>query len=194
MIKNHAQKGDVVVLLGGATGRDGIGGSQFASDSLESEDRSAIQIPDPFIEKLIIEAILEARTQKLIHAMKDLGGGGLSCAVSETAESLGIGIEMDVNKVHTRESDMHSDEIMISESQERMLIVTNLEKLEKLKIICKKFRIEYSVIGHVTFDNLMHVKKGEETIAKISTDIVTNARSEERRVGKECRSRWSPYH
>ena len=175
LIKNHAQKGDVVVLLGGATGRDGNGGSQFASDSLESDDRSAIQIPDPFIEKLIIEVILEARTQKLIHAMKDLGGGGLSCAVSETADSLGIGIEMDVNKVHTRESDMHSDEIMISESQERMLIVTNLEKLEKLKIICKKFRVEYSVIGHVTFDSLMHVKKGEETLAKISTDIVTNA-------------------
>ena len=175
LIKNHAQKGDVVVLLGGATGRDGIGGSQFASDSLESDNRSAIQIPDPFIEKLIIEVILEARTQKLIHAMKDLGGGGLSCAVSETADSLGIGIEMDVNKVHTRESDMHSDEIMISESQERMLIVTNLEKLEKLKIICKKFRVEYSVIGHVTFDSLMHVKKGEETLAKISTDIVTNA-------------------
>ena len=175
LIKNHAQKGDVVVLLGGATGRDGIGGSQFASDSLESEDRSAIQIPDPFIEKLIIEAILEARNQKLIHAMKDLGGGGLSCAVSETADSLGIGIEMDVTKVHTRESDMHPDEIMISESQERMLIVTNLEKLEKLKIICEKFNIQCSVIGHVTFDSLMHVKNGENTIAKISTDIVTNA-------------------
>ena len=175
LIKNHAQKGDVVVLLGGATGRDGIGGSQFASDSLESEDRSAIQIPDPFIEKLIIEAIIEARNQKLIHAMKDLGGGGLSCAVSETADSLGIGIEMDVTKVHTRESDMHPDEIMISESQERMLIVTNLEKLEKLKIICEKFNIQCSVIGHVTFDSLMHVKNGENTIAKISTDIVTNA-------------------
>ena len=108
LIKNHAKKGDVVVLLGGSTGRDGIGGSQFASDSLESEDRSAVQIPDPFIEKLIIEAILEARNQKLIHAMKDLGGGGLSCAISETADSLDIGIEMDVNKVHTRESDMHA--------------------------------------------------------------------------------------
>jgi len=175
LIKNHAQKGDVVVLLGGATGRDGIGGSQFASDSLESEDRSAIQIPDPFIEKLIIEAIIEARNQKLIHAMKDLGGGGLSCAVSETADSLGIGIEMDVTKVHTRESDMDPDEIMISESQERMLIVTNLEKLEKLKIICNKFNIQCSVIGHVTFDSLIHVKNGENTIAKISTDIVTNA-------------------
>ncbi len=86
LIKNHAKEGDLVVLLGGSTGRDGMGGSQFASDSLESEDRSAVQIPDPFIEKLIIEAILEARTQKLIHAMKDLGGGGLSCAVSEIAQ------------------------------------------------------------------------------------------------------------
>jgi len=114
LIKNHAKKGDVVVLLGGSTGRDGIGGSQFASDSLESEDRSAVQIPDPFIEKLIIEAILEARNEKLIHALKDLGGGGLSCAISETADALDIGIEMDVDKVHTRESDMHPDEIMVS--------------------------------------------------------------------------------
>ena len=175
LIKNHAKKGDLVVLLGGATGRDGIGGSQFASDSLETEDRSAVQIPDPFIEKLIIEAILEARNEQLIHAMKDLGGGGLSCAVSETADALDIGIEMDVEKVHTRESDMHSDEIMISESQERMLIVTNNEKLIKLQKICEKFRIECSVIGHVTFDNKMHVKKGETSIANISTDVVANA-------------------
>ena len=175
LIKNHAKKGDLVVLLGGATGRDGIGGSQFASDSLETEDRSAVQIPDPFIEKLIIEAILEARNEQLIHAMKDLGGGGLSCAVSETADALDIGIEMDVEKVHTRESDMHSDEIMISESQERMLIVTDGEKLIKLQKICEKFRIECSVIGHVTFDNKMHVKKGETSIANISTDVVANA-------------------
>ena len=175
LIKNHAKKGDLVVLLGGATGRDGIGGSQFASDSLETEDRSAVQIPDPFIEKLIIEAILEARNEQLIHAMKDLGGGGLSCAVSETADALDIGIEMDVEKVHTREPDMHSDEIMISESQERMLIVTDNEKLIKLQKICEKFRIECSVIGHVTFDNKMHVKKGGTSIANISTDVVANA-------------------
>ena len=133
LIKNHAKKDDLVVLLGGSTGRDGIGGSQFASDSLESEDRSAVQIPDPFIEKLIIEVILEARNQNLIHAMKDLGGGGLSCAVSETADALEIGIEMDVDKVHTRESDMHPEEIMVSESQERMLIVTTKSKLKKLE-------------------------------------------------------------
>jgi len=175
LIKNHVKKGDLVVLLGGSTGRDGIGGSQFASDSLESEDRSAVQIPDPFIEKLIIEAILEARNQKLIHAMKDLGGGGLSCAVSETADALDVGIEMDVEKVHTRESDMHPDEIMISESQERMLVITSKTKLKKLQAICKKFHIGCSVIGHVKSDNQMHVKKGKETFANLPTDVVANA-------------------
>ncbi len=175
LIKNHAKKDDIVVLMGGFTGRDGIGGSQFASDSLESEDRSAVQIPDPFIEKLIIEAVLEARNEGLIHAMKDLGGGGLSCAISETADALEIGIEMDVDKVHTRESDMHPDEIMVSESQERMLIVTSQEKLKKLNEICKKFRISCSVIGFVKFDNQMHVKQGGKTFANLPTDVVANA-------------------
>jgi phosphoribosylformylglycinamidine synthase len=175
LIKNHAKKGDLVVLVGGSTGRDGIGGSQFASDSLESEDRSAVQIPDPFIEKLIIEAILEARNDKLIHAMKDLGGGGLSCAISETADALEIGIEMDVDKVHTRESDMNPEEIMISESQERMLIITSETKLKKIEKICKKFSIGCSVIGHVKFDNQMHIKKGKKTVANLPTDVVANA-------------------
>lgn len=175
LIKNHAKKDDLVVLLGGSTGRDGIGGSQFASDSLESEDRSAVQIPDPFIEKLIIEAILEARNQKLIHAMKDLGGGGLSCAVSETADALEIGIEMDVNKVHTREDDMHPEEIMISESQERMLIITSKSKLKKLEAICKKFKIECSVIGKVKSDYQMHVTQNTKTCANLPTDVVANA-------------------
>ena len=175
LIKNHANVGDVVVLLGGSTGRDGIGGSQFASDALESEDRSAVQIPDPFIEKLIIEAILEARNQNLIHAMKDLGGGGLSCAVSETADAMEVGIEMNVDKVHTRESDMHTDEIMVSESQERMLIVTDKAKLKKLQQICKKFSIGCSVIGRVKSDNKMRVKKGNKTFADLPTQVVANA-------------------
>ncbi|KAG2476993.1 MAG: Phosphoribosylformylglycinamidine synthase subunit PurL [Nitrosopumilales archaeon] len=175
LIKNHAKKGDVVVLLGGSTGRDGIGGSQFASDSLESEDRSAVQIPDPFIEKLIIEAILEARNHKLIKAMKDLGGGGLSCAISEIADSLSIGIELDVNSVHTREQNMNIDEIMTSESQERMLIITDKKKLKKLEEICKKFRIKCSVIGKVTSNQIMLVKKGARTFAKLPTSVVVNA-------------------
>ena len=175
LIKNHAQKDDLVVLLGGSTGRDGVGGSQFASGSLESQDRSAVQIPDPFIEKLIIEVVLEARNERLIHAMKDLGGGGLSCAVSETADALGVGIQVDVEKVHTRESHMTPSEIMTSESQERMLIITNPSKLQRLQEICKKFRIACSVIGTVTDDDTVNVKKGTETFASLPAAVVANA-------------------
>ena len=175
LIKNHASKGDLVVLIGGSTGRDGIGGSQFASDSLEGEDRSAIQIPDPFIEKLIIETILEARNENCINAMKDLGGGGLSCAVSEIAESLEIGIELDVNNVHTRESGLLPDEIMISESQERMLIITSKQKLPKLRQICNKFRVTCSTIGHVKNDKMMHVKKAKKTLALLPAEFVARA-------------------
>ncbi len=175
LIKNHAKTGDAVVLMGGSTGRDGIGGSQFASDSLESENRSAVQIPDPFIEKLIIEAVLQARNDGLIHAMKDLGGGGLSCAVSETADALGIGIRMDVDLVHTRESGMHPHEIMVSESQERMLIITGNDKLKRLHDICRKFRVGCSVIGIVTSDHMMHVTRGDKTFANLPTDVVANA-------------------
>lgn len=175
LIKNHADVGDVVVLLGGSTGRDGIGGAQFASDSLETEDRSAVQIPDPFIEKLIIEATLEARNEGCIKALKDLGGGGLSCAISETADTLGIGIELDVNRVHTRESDMNPREIMTSESQERMLVITDKKKLVKLESICKKFRVTCSVIGKVTSDKIMRVKNNNTIVASMPAEIVANA-------------------
>ncbi|NIP62444.1 MAG: phosphoribosylformylglycinamidine synthase subunit PurL [Nitrosopumilaceae archaeon] len=175
LIKNHADAGDVVVLIGGSTGRDGIGGSQFASDSLEAENRSAVQIPDPFIEKLIIEVILEARNEKLIKAMKDLGGGGLSCAISETADALSVGIELDVNKVHTREPKMKPEEIMVSESQERMLVITTEEKVKRLEEICKKFNVECSAIGKVKENNLMHVKKGTKSLSNLPTDVVANA-------------------
>jgi len=184
LIKNQASKGDLVVLIGGSTGRDGIGGSQFASDSLESEDRSAVQIPDPFIEKLIIETILEARNEKCINAMKDLGGGGLSCAVSEIAESLEIGIELDVNNVHTRESGLLPDEIMISESQERMLIITSKQKLPKLRQICNKFRVTCSTIGHVKNDKMMHVKKAKKTLALLPAEFVARAPLLERKKTK----------
>jgi len=175
LIKNRANIGDIVVLLGGPTGRDGMGGSQFASDSLESENRSAVQIPNPFIEKLIIEAILEARNHKLIKAIKDLGGGGLSCAISEIADSLSVGIEIDVNKVHTRESNMNTDEIMISESQERMLIITDKIKLKKLKEICNKFKIKCSVIGKITSKKNMNIKKGKKSLANLPVGIVAHA-------------------
>jgi phosphoribosylformylglycinamidine synthase len=175
LIQNKAEKGDWVVLIGGSTGRDGIGGSQFASDKLEAENRSAVQIPDPFIEKLVIEVILEARNQKCIKAMKDLGGGGLSCAISETADALGVGIELDLSLVHKREQNMSPSELMVSESQERMLVITDTKKLVALKKICEKFRVPYSVIGTVKEDKLMKVKLDKNTIANLPSQIVANA-------------------
>ncbi len=175
LVKNRADSGDYVVLIGGSTGRDGIGGSQFASDNLESENRSAIQIPDPFIEKLVIEAILEARNQDCIKAMKDLGGGGLSCAISETADALSVGIELDISMIHKREQGMSPSELMTSESQERMLVITSPQKLDTLKQICEKFRVPYSVIGKVRNDSMMEVKDKKNTIAKLPSNVVANA-------------------
>ena len=176
LIRNRAETGDLVLLLGGPTGRDGIGGSQFASDSLESHDRSAVQIPDPFMEKLLIETVLEARDAGVIHAMKDLGGGGLSCAISETAEALNVGIEIDVCAVHTRESGMLPGEIMVSESQERMLVITDGPGHNKIKEICTKFDVACSVIGTVRADGNMRVSAGSEPVADMPATIVANAR------------------
>ena len=176
LIKNRADMGDHVVLLGGPTGRDGVGGSQFASDSLERQDRSAVQIPDPFIEKLIIEIVLEARNRGLIKAIKDLGGGGLSCAVSETADAMGVGIEMDVGAVHARERGMRPDEIMISESQERMLIITDGPGLEGLRGLCAKYRVQLSAIGRVKSDGMVRVRQGGKMLADLPAGVVANAR------------------
>ncbi|MEK6961948.1 MAG: AIR synthase-related protein, partial [Thermoproteota archaeon] len=110
-----------------------------------------------------------------IKAVKDLGGGGLSCAISETADSLSIGIELDVDSVHTREPGMSPDEIMISESQERMLIITDKAKLKTLQDICKKFHVQCSVIGTVKGNKMMHVKKEKNTLALLPANVVANA-------------------
>ena len=184
LIRNRADKDDFVVLVGGSTGRDGIGGSQFASDTLEAENRSAVQIPDPFIEKLVIEAILEARDKGCIKAMKDLGGGGLSCAISETADALSVGIELDVARIHKREANMSPSELMVSESQERMLLITDRYKLQILKEICEKFRVPYSVIGRVKEDRMMQVKVETNTIAYLPSNVVANAPLLDRPVSK----------
>ena len=188
LIQNRAEPGDAVMLLGGSTGRDGIGGSQFASDPLETdEDRSAVQIPDPFMEKLLIEAVIEARNAGVIRAMKDLGGGGLSCAVSETADSLGVGIEMDASAVHAREPGMSAEEIMTSESQERMLIITDADDgRPRLEGICARLGVPCSAIGTVRADGIMRVRMGNggsggsggsgTVVAEMEAGVVANAR------------------
>src|SRR5690606_36999310 len=89
VVANQAGVGDVIVLAGGSTGRDGIHGASFASKTLEVENRSAVQIPDPFLEKLLLDATMEAVKRGCVTGIKDLGGGGLACCLSETSDNLG---------------------------------------------------------------------------------------------------------
>lgn len=175
LVRNSVDAGDYIILFGGHTGRDGIGGSQFASDALEGEDRSAVQIPDPFMEKLIIEAIIEARRQGHIKALKDLGGGGLSCAISETADALGVGMDVDVSMVHVREPGMDPGEIMTSESQERMLVITDGQGLMGIRGLSEKYSIAMSVIGRVVPGDRMRIMHDGRTLADMPAAIVANA-------------------
>ncbi len=154
IIRNRASPGDNILLIGGLTGHDGVGGAQFASDSLDSHDRDAVQIPDPFIEKITMEAIFEALPH--IHAIKDLGGGGLACAISETAHSHNVGMMINADSVHTRES-METHDIMVSESQERMLVITDDAGMGAVNKACSKFRVMCSLIGTVNDSGVITV-------------------------------------
>src|ERR671931_1851283 len=147
VIINQADVDDIIVLAGGPTGRDGIRGASFASKALEEENRSAVQIPDPFLEKLLLEATMEAIKNGCLKSIKDLGGGGLSCCLSETSDNLGRGFDVELSRVHAREDGMTPNELMISESQERMLYITDKARLPTLQSIVDKYGIKYSILG-----------------------------------------------
>ena len=170
--------GDLVYLVGGRTGRDGIRGASFASKTLtekSDKERSAVQVPDPFTKKLIIEAILEAVDANIIQGMKDLGGGGLTCGLSEVAAKAGTGIEIDLNKIQTREPDMQPAEIMISESQERMVLLIREEDERKLVNILEKWELGYAKIGRVTKDRFLIARRGNEIVARAPAKFVAEA-------------------
>lgn len=175
IITTNADREDYVVLAGGSTGRDGIHGASFASKALEAENRSAVQIPDPFLEKLLIEATIDAINVKCVKAVKDLGGGGLSCCLSETADKVRKGIEVDIAKMHVREHGMTPAELMISESQERMLYIADKAHLEQLISILNKYEISYSIIGKVQDHGNLVVKYNSNLVATMPASLVANA-------------------
>ena len=175
IITNEAEADDIIVLAGGPTGRDGIRGASFASKTLEEEDRSAVQIPDPFLEKLLLEATMEAVKQGSLKCIKDLGGGGLSCCLSETSDNLGKGFDIELTKIHTRESHLMSNELMISESQERMLFITDKPKLSILQSILGKYRIKYSIIGTVQEHQDLIVRHSGKVIMQMPSHLVAHA-------------------
>ena len=166
-----------IVLVGNRTGRDGIHGVTFASEELgenaEEEDRSAVQIPDPFTEKLLIEATLEAVYTGKVKALKDLGGGGLTCASSEMAGKKGFGAVIYADRVPLREQGMTPAEVMISESQERMLFAVKPEDVEEIDRIFEKYELEWAVIGEVIEEPRYIVYWKGEKVADLPVGLLT---------------------
>ena len=175
LIANHANDGDLIVLAGNPTGKDGIRGASFASKLLDEEDRSAVQIPDPFLEKLIIEATIETAKNNCINAIKDLGGGGLSCCLSELSHLVNRGFEIELSSVHTKVAGLSPNEIMISESQERMVYIINKQKLSTFDKIFNKYGITYSIIGKVHGQDNLNILFHGKAIANISCNLMVNA-------------------
>lgn len=159
-----SQPGEVAVLMGAATGRDGIGGVSvlasvgFSADAaVEAAKRPNVQVGDPYEEKRLIEACLELLDAALVSGIQDLGGAGLTCAASETASRGGTGMTIDVAAVHCREDHMEPFEIMTSESQERMLAIVAPQHLADVRRICERWEVTAAVVGRVTDDGCLRV-------------------------------------
>jgi phosphoribosylformylglycinamidine synthase subunit PurL len=163
--------GNVVVLFGARTGRDGIGGaSVLASAELGDEDaakRPTVQIGDPFEESKLLECSLELLDRGLLVALQDLGAAGLTSSASEMAAKGGVGIDLDVRQVPLREADMEPFEIMISESQERMLCVVAPEQVDDVLAVCGKWEVNATAVGEVTDTGRLRVFDGEIVVGDL---------------------------
>ena len=160
-----AGPGNLVLLIGSTTGRDGIGGASVLAsqefDERAEDKRPAVQVGDPFEEKLLIEACLELLDSKLLVGLGDLGAAGLTSSASEMASRGGVGLDIDVTKIPQREPEMKPFEIMVSESQERMLAVVEPAKLAAARAVCDKWGLRSSVIGSVTDTERFVVRAGD---------------------------------
>ncbi len=163
--------GNVVVLLGALTGRDGIGGaSVLASAELGEGDeakRPSVQIGDPFAEKKLLECCLELLDSELLVSLQDLGAAGLTSSASEMASKGGVGIDIDVSRVPLREAGMEPFEIMISESQERMLCVVEPSRVDDVIAVCRRWETLATPIGEVTDTGHIRVLNGETIVGDL---------------------------
>ncbi len=162
--------GNSLMIVGNLTGRDGMGGASFASKDLEEEndeDRGAIQVGDPFMEKLLIEACLEVFEEDYVVGVQDMGAAGILSSSVETASKAGNGVEIDVALVPKREEAMRPEEVMISESQERMLLIVKKGMEEKVNKIFHKWDLHAVIIGKVTDDGLYRVLEDGKTVGEV---------------------------
>jgi len=170
--------GNPVYYVGAATGRDGLGGASFASRELSeasAADRPAVQKGDPFMEKLLIEACLEMMAVPgLVVGIQDMGAAGLTCSTCETASRGGAGIEIELDRVPQRESGMNSYEIMLSESQERMLVIVQKGREREIEAIFAKWDLHASNVGTVTDTGRMLVTQHGVPVADIPAPVLTD--------------------
>jgi phosphoribosylformylglycinamidine synthase len=170
--------GNHLVLLGALTGRDGIGGaSVLASAELDEEDeakRPSVQIGDPFEEKKLLECCLELLDAGLLESLQDLGAAGLSSSSSEMASKGEVGIDVDVARVPLREADMEPFEVMVSESQERMLCVVAPERLDAVLDLCAKWEVRATAIGAVTDTRRLRVLSGDEVVGDMPVEALVD--------------------
>jgi phosphoribosylformylglycinamidine synthase len=162
--------GNPVFYVGAETGRDGLAGAAFASRELTEQsrkDRPAVQVGDPFKEKLLLEACLELLARGAVAGIQDMGAAGLTCSTCETASRSGSGIEIDLAKVPKREPGMTPYEILLSESQERMLIIARRGKEDVVREVFEKWDVPCAEIGRVTSDGMMRVRNNGEIAAEI---------------------------
>jgi phosphoribosylformylglycinamidine synthase len=170
--------GNPVLYLGSATGKDGIHGATFASDALgedQEEKRPNVQIGDPFAEKLLIEATLEALATGAIVAIQDMGAAGLTCSTVEMAAKGKVGMEINLDLVPMRERDMSAYELMLSESQERMLAVAHLGREQEVLDIFRRWGTQAEVIGHVIGERVVRVRRH----GAVEAEVYPNALADE---------------
>lgn len=168
-------EGNPVLIVGSSTGRDGIHGATFASEEISQkseEKRPSVQIGDPFMEKLLLEATLEALKTGSIVGIQDMGAAGLTCCTSEMSAKGKMGMEIDVSWVPVREEEMTPYEIMLSESQERMLVVAKKEKVEEVQKIFTKWGLNSKIIGYVVNNHKLVVRNNGQIVAEIPAETL----------------------
>jgi phosphoribosylformylglycinamidine synthase len=170
--------GDLVILFGARTGADGIGGvSVLASETFDADGpsrRPAVQVGDPFAEKVLIECCLELFSAGCVAGIQDLGGAGISCATSELASNGGKGMKVQLKKVLLRDQSLTPEEILMSESQERMMAIVPKKHLRAFKKIVDKYEVEYSVLGKVINKDRLLIKWGKQEIVNVPPRTVAH--------------------
>ena len=179
--------GNSILLVGADTGRDGIHGASFASlelDESSAERRPAVQVGNPFLEKCLLEACMDLQRTDAVVAVQDLGAAGLTSAVAECASRVsGAGARIDVSRVPRREQRMSPYDVMLSESQERMLVVVRRGREREVESIFRAWDLHSAVIGEVTDDGLMTVVEGRDAVARLPVQLLTDGAPPRRLVG-----------